>query len=818
MGGKALQLMMLQQMGFPVPPFFVLQPGETFRPEMADEEGLYAVRSSADVEDGKAHSFAGQFETLLGVSHSKLQNAIEHVRNSAESERMLTYLKQFGITQKPSISVIVQKMVQSDTSGVAFGLDPVTGNQAVKVVSAVFGLGEGLVSGTIDADVWRVENGKIQFKAGNKQTMLKYNSTIAAVESAPVPPEQQTLPSLTEDQVMQVCRVLETLHSKLGVPQDVEFAFHNHELFLLQTRPVTTFQGEYMIWDNSNIVESYPGITTPLTFSFIEKMYESVYRQFVQLLGVSKTVVQKNSDVFANTLGLVRGRVYYNLLSWYKMLAMVPGYSLNAVYMETMMGVKERFHLNQKYTMSRRKAKFRILMMVLNMIRLEIALPFARRKFVKHLNRIIEDYKNIDYSSLSTKEIAHHYRVFEQTLLKKWKAPLTNDFFAMIWFGVLQKQTVKLQIKHNPNLHNDLLCGSNDIISTEPIRLSLKLSTQIAGHAGAKTLFMEKSATDVWKALQQDPVYESLYRAICDYLHRFGERCIGELKLESESYTDHPEKYIELLQQYVCQGITDSLLNGTAEEKIRTSAEADVKAALKGKPLKRMLFHWILRNARAHVSARENLRYERTRGFGMVRTMFNALGNKLHHLHFLESPRDVFYLELGELMNLALNTHRQNTEEVKEQIAIRKAEFSQFIYQEPPSERFFTYGYDFSDRFIFSREKELPLEGELHGTGCCPGIVEGTVRVVLNPTEVPGLNGDILVTRSTDPGWVTLFPTVSAIIVEKGSLLSHSAIVSREMGIPCIVSVTGLLKTLHTGDRIRMNGSTGQIEILETTL
>jgi pyruvate,water dikinase len=818
MGGKARQLMMLQQMGFPVPPFFVLHPGETFVAEMADVEGLYAVRSSADVEDGNTHSFAGQFETVLGVKHNELNDAIEHVRNSAESERMLTYLKQFGITQKPSVSVIVQKMVMSDASGVAFGLDPVTGNQAVNVVSAVFGLGEGLVSGTIDADTWRVESGKIQFKAGNKQTLLKYNSTTATVESAPVPPEQQTLPSLTEHQVMQICQVLETLHNRLGAPQDVEFAFQNDVLYLLQTRPVTTFQGEYMIWDNSNIVESYPGITTPLTYSFIKKMYESVYRQFVHLLGVSKPVVQKNSEVFANTLGLVRGRVYYNLLSWYKMLAMVPGYSLNAGYMETMMGAKERFHLSQKFTMSRGKARFRIFLMVLNMIRLELALPFARRRFVKHLNRIIEDYKNIDYSALSTQEIAYHYRVFEQTLLKKWKAPLTNDFFAMIWFGVLQKQTAKLQIKHNPNLHNDLLCGSSDIISTEPIRLSLKLSTQIAAHNDSRSLFLENNAAEIWQKLQQEPGYKALYKAIRHYLNKFGERCIGELKLESESYSAHPEKYIELLQQYVRQGITDSLLNGTAEEKIRTSAEADVKAALKGKPLKRILFYRILKNARAHVSARENLRYERTRGFGMVRTMFNAMGDKLHQMNLLETPRDVFYLELEELMNLALNTHPQNANELKEQIAIRRAEFSQFIQQEPPSERFFTYGYDFSDRFIYSREKELPLEGGLCGTGCCPGIVEGTVRVVLDPTEVPGLNGDILVTRSTDPGWVTLFPTVSAIIVEKGSLLSHSAIVSREMGIPCIVSVTGLLKTLHTGDRIRMNGSTGEIEILETTM
>ena len=110
---------------------------------------------------------------------------------------------------------------------------------------------------------------------------------------------------------------------------------------------------------------------------------------------------------------------------------------------------------------------------------------------------------------------------------------------------------------------------------------------------------------------------------------------------------------------------------------------------------------------------------------------------------------------------------------------------------------------------------ENPVDGELFGLGCCPGIVKGKVRLVKDPKEIKSLNGDILVTSSTDPGWVTLFPTTSAIIVERGSLLSHSAIVSREMGIPCIVGVSNVLKTLKTGDLIEMNGSTGEIKIVD---
>ena len=150
-----------------------------------------------------------------------------------------------------------------------------------------------------------------------------------------------------------------------------------------------------------------------------------------------------------------------------------------------------------------------------------------------------------------------------------------------------------------------------------------------------------------------------------------------------------------------------------------------------------------------------------------------------------------------------------------QKIEERKAEFAAYRLQEVPQERFCTYGYNFTDEYIYSLDKVEGAVEELQGIGCCPGIVKGKVRVVANPSEVDSLNGDILVTSSTDPGWVTLFPSASAIIVERGSLLSHSAIVSRELGIPCIVSVTGLLRTLKTGDVVVMNGSTGSIKKLE---
>ena len=132
----------------------------------------------------------------------------------------------------------------------------------------------------------------------------------------------------------------------------------------------------------------------------------------------------------------------------------------------------------------------------------------------------------------------------------------------------------------------------------------------------------------------------------------------------------------------------------------------------------------------------------------------------------------------------------------------------------PPSERISTHGIVYTENDFNSIAETLTLNGDIKGIGCCPGRIRGKVRVVNSPDECNSLNGDILVTSSTDPGWVTLFPTASAILVERGSVLSHSAIVSRELGIPCIVGITGLLKVLKTGDEVEMDGATGELKLL----
>ncbi|SDF87435.1 pyruvate, water dikinase [Dyadobacter soli] len=807
-GGKAENLFRLKALGMPVPHFVVI-PWEALRagvPEseliprlLATFEGTrhFAVRSSAIGEDGAAFSFAGQFESYLSVGPNELAVKIAAVRESAFSERVTAYRKHHRLSDVGGVAVIVQEMVDADAAGVAFGANPLTGNRQEKVINAVFGLGDGLVSGVVNADQFVLNGTEIQ-------SVLAHKTNAA--------------PALTHPQIHRLGEILDTLENALGQPQDIEFAVRNDQIFLLQTRPITTLKstptGNYILWDNSNIIESYPGVTTPLTFSFISKSYETAYKLFSAYLGVSESVIKKNERVFANTLGFLNGRVYYNLKTWYHMLAMLPGYSINARFMEKMMGVKEQFDIPESYRLSKSKAWWSIAKMAVQMLSRFRALPGKRREFMELVDNTIGAYKAIPFAEKSADELMHLYLDFERKLLLEWKAPLLNDFFAMIWFGMLQKQCEQMTGGQNPNLHNDLLCGSNDIISVQPVHRSIALAARIAAVPALKDLFLTQNEHQIHDTLNagNDLEFRAVKAEIDRYIADFGERCVGELKLETISYGQEPARFIKVLKSYVETGITGAQFSGDREEVIRTNAEREIANRLKGKWIARWKLNLTLRYTRELVSARENLRYERTRAFGIVREIFTFMGKRFYADGLLDQARDIFYLTKEEIFACIEGT--AVTQDIRALVALRQKEFQHYRQLGPLSERFATYGVPYHGNDFFSIERIVQHEGGLKGIGCSPGRVTGRVRVVTDPAEVPSLNGDILVTTSTDPGWVTLFPGALGIIVERGSLLSHSAIVSREMGKPCIVGVTGLLKTLKTGDEIEMDGSTGIIRTI----
>ena len=809
-------------------------------------ESFVAVRSSGLDEDSAGHSFAGQFSSFLyqkGID--SIAASIKRCWASGYSERALSYRKEKGLNLKEiRVAVIIQKMVDARCSGVAFSKNPVSPlDKDHVIVDAVYGLGEGLVSGLLDADHHTIHRLSREIKSTIAQkTHALRQAHEGGLRQVDVPDEQREVSALTDQQVQDVASLAIKLEEALGKPQDCEWAIDaENELVALQTRPITnlpstayydaTINGiEPILWDNSNIVESYSGVTSPLTFSFASNAYRQVYVQFCEIMGVPESMIAAHEAMYRNMLGSIRGHVYYNLANWYRLVHMLPGLGSNAAFMETMMGVKQSLDkdaaalfdfMEQPPGYSFLKKAKVTSSTLLRFIRM----PTILSSFWAQFNRIYAESRQLDFRSMSLPSLMAHYQYLNEEILRKWHAPIINDYLCMIFFGLLKKLTESWITGSDSvdSLQNDLLCGEGDLESTEPTKFLMRIASAIdQGEPAFRSWFLSSEAETLWQALPTQPGGEQTYNDITVFLDKYGFRCVNELKLEEPDLHEDPTFLIHSIAGYIKTGSYDIQAMEKREKEIRQKAERIVAKKIRGP--RRLFYNWVLKQARVAVKNRENLRFGRTRIFGICRHLFRAAGYQLERLEVLETEADVFYLTVDELIGYVEG--RPTTIRLDQLVALRKEEYEAYRNTPPPPERFITYGaVGYSNGMptlladtdlLKETAQESTDPNVLKGTPCCPGIVEGVVRVVMHPSDARGLENEILVTARTDPGWVPLFPACSGLLIERGSLLSHSAVVARELGLPTIVGISGgLMKKLKTGQRVKMDATRGEIYIIE---
>ncbi|KAJ3056258.1 hypothetical protein HK102_011226, partial [Quaeritorhiza haematococci] len=324
-----------------------------------------AVRSSGADEDSSSHSFAGQFESFMFVPATMegVGDAIKKCWLSCYAPRVMLHRLECGLPiEGVRMAVVVQRMVDSICAGVGFSRHPLKPISAdVVLVEGVWGQGEGLVSGAVEPDTFEIERSGdrrvtsktvVEKKKAMRRDVGGEGLVLADIEDETL----MTAPCLTPVQCAEISSLLSALESKLGTPQDFEWAYDSTgRLYCLQVRPIVTLPvsaffekgaspqgGVPVLWDNSNIVESYSGVTSPLTFSYASSSYGKAYRMSLEIMDVERGIVEENADALENMLGLVRGRIYYNLMNWYRLLVLLPLGDLNdPKFMETMMGVKQ---------------------------------------------------------------------------------------------------------------------------------------------------------------------------------------------------------------------------------------------------------------------------------------------------------------------------------------------------------------------------------------------------------------------------------------------------------------------------------------------
>ena len=779
-----------------------------------DDDTYFAIRSSAASEDSNANSFAGQFDTFLYVKKADVISKVKDVFMSGFSDRVMAYKKENNIKEETIPAVIVQKMVNSEKAGVAFGINPVNASVKEIVVSAVWGLGSGLVDGIATADTYTISDNKIEKEIAEKDYYHKLENE--EVKEEKVPDDLKKRQVLEDDEIYKVRDLVKKASDFFGRYQDIEWAIEDGKVYLLQSRPITTLAQnkneteKINVFDNSNIVESYGGITTPLTFSFIRNVYENVYIELCKIFNVKQEKIEMNTQMFKNMLALIDGRVYYNLYGWYGILSMFPGLGNNKKFMESMMGVKESlpdslFPVPQQTF----KDKIGLMQTGLGLVSGYFKLRKMTERFYERLNEALEEK---DLNQMDLYELHDYYYLLESKLLHKWDAPLVNDFLAMIFYGQLKDQCSKLFKEESDLIHNDLLTDEGGIISAEPAKRIKEMASIAKDNDELIELLDNEDLLYIKKEL---PKYEEFNKKMTEYLDKFSDRCLEELKLETETLKDNPRSLYHSISTFA-RRMQKGEIESVDTEKARKDAEAKVKRALRFHPAKRRKFKFILKNARFTVKNRENLRFERTRLFGRVREIFLRIGYLLTSMNVIDDKRDIFYLEVDEI--LFYIDGKSTTNNLKELIEIRKKQYEKYK-AEMPDERFYSYGAvnignDFKHEKKESQNKGKVLN-ELKGIGASPGKVVGVARVIHNPANAKIIQGEVLVAEFTDPGWIMLFPSSSGILVERGSLLSHSAIVSRELGIPAVVGITGLTENVETGDLVELDGTTGMVRILE---
>lgn len=825
-GGKAFNLMHLDELGANVPEYLVLSAelfrdflgdkaeeyrsllssydaesrtavldiirscefGESIRSDIAyrisslfGEDAVVSVRSSATDEDGEHFSFAGMMESYLNVSGiDDILSAVKDCYLSCFSERIMEYRANNGlITPAISVAVIVQRMVDADYSGVIFTTDPRTNDPDEMLISIVEGLGEQLVSGASDS-------------------MDIVISCTGVITDCP--------PQWTDEEMIHKLHAAAMEIEKSYTPRrgaDIEFCVKDGEVYILQCRLITTYshidKDKFRtVLDNSNIIESYSGVTTPLTFTFAREVYAKIYKQTLRSFYVSEENITAIGDDLDNMLNFYENKIYYRLNSWYRMTALYPGYQKNKQYMENMMGVKTTIHESEM------GEKTRLVRIYLSFIRKLLRMKKDSRRFIKRFNEVTGPYYAKDFDGMSNTEVLAVYDTLEHEILDDFITPIANDMGAMVFYGMLTEQLRKKNVDGYEGLISSCISKQGNVESAEQTAAVLRIVEEIRKSPDLTALF--SGSSDVVRArLGGD---EQVFRMIEDYIYRYGARTMEELKLETVTLFEDPSFLLDTIRGYLS---CDSLPEYGGE----SDPDAEKKLLSHFGVLKRPFIKLLLKVTKFFIRNRESLRLRRTYIYSIVRNIYLRIGKNLAADGVLLYFRDIFFLTKGEITALARG-YGDSAEVLREKVTERRAEYEQNKTR-PTYERMYFYGDVSPENMvpIYSRQ-EVCSDGVLRGVAGGGEVVEGIVKLVEDPTGAD-VEGYILMAKRTDPGWTVLFPMAKAIIIERGSILSHSAVVAREMGITLVAGIRGLTTAVKDGMRVRVDGVSGTVEIIGDT-
>lgn len=717
-----------------------------------NKKKLYAVRSSAIDEDSKNNSFAGIHDSFLNVKADDVFNKIFDVYKSAYSERAIEYRKANNLnTKQIKMSVVIQEMVDAEYAGVINTINPITNNPDEITISVIEGLGENLVNGTEDGSTYLINGSNI--KVIGKNVLNKKT----------------------------ISRLLKFTYEIIKITdrfQDIEFAIKDRKVYFLQTRDITVYKEvnpheKILFIDNANIIESYFGQTSYLTYTFAKDVYKDVYTCTLKAGKVRKKILDSLNDSLSEMIYYYNGRVYYNMNSWYHVNT-IFSFKKSTTYMETMMGVKSSASDFKKIKMN----IFDKIKLALLFIHKVIKIDKLSNKFIDKFNKVVIPYYGKELN-LNNEELKTLFHQIENDITKDFAVPIINDCAVMIFYGLLKEKVMKLKKITNKD---DLIakCISNDgnVESCGSCTNLEELAFKIKTNESLLNDFIILSDEELYKKYHNQE--SIIFDEIQNYIFKFGSRVTDELKLETVTMIEDNKIIYTLLKNIISNDVDEKQESFTNNDTI---------------PRK---LRFISKQARKYIQNRERLRLKRTYIYSVVRNIFLNFGRNFVNEGKIDNVNDIFYLTKQEVFN--------PKENLKSIINKRKEE-----EKENPKQPYY-------DRYVFYKNgtvlgvtNNIKTEG-LTGIPSGAGIVTAPATI-MNSNKDYLEKGNIIVTKRTDPGWISLFPLTSGLIVEHGSMLSHSFVVAREMGIPAIVGVSNATNIIKNDDLITLDGVRGVIKI-----
>lgn len=698
---KYKNLEILKDNNINVPPFIVIENKNELDLSFSNQE-LFAVRSSFDVEDDDDNSFAGQFDTYLNVKRNNIPLYIDKVKNS---------YKKLNISNSKS-KIIIQEMVQSDYSGVIFTVNPIGILNEVVIVS-----GKGLGCNVVED---KIETTTYYYNVDDKNYYYDNSNLLT----------QEIL-----DNLIKISLKIKQIFNK---DMDIEYAIKDNVIYILQARPITTLKYDNpIVLDNSNIIESYPGISLTLTQSFAKQIYSDVFKSCIfNLSKKDEKLVESMKDSLNNMIESANGRIYYNINNWYLIIKLLPFSNKLIKIWQEMLGVENKYVNDEKIKVSL-LTKFKIIHSFFYYL---ITVPKHMKLLNKKFEKNFETYKSNVKNQNDIKNLLNTYQLIESYISDEWYITLVNDMYTFIHTGLLSKKDKK---------H---LNSIKDLESMKPV----------------------VALNNLIKLYKTDENSHLFKKSFNDYIEKYGDRCFGELKLETQTYRTNPD----LLLKYI----------KTHDEAEINLIKENIKCSKK------------LKKAKIGIYNREISRLNRTKIFGLARTIFLKIGEILTNENKLEKKEDVFYLTIDEI-----NEKDNYIELIKE----RKIQYKN--NENIPSYSRLVFANKIIDKH-FGNINIINNNNNLFGIGSSMGMVEGEVVVIKNVNENINVKDKIIVAESTDPGWVFLIKDAKGIIVERGSILSHTAIITRELKKPSIVNVKNIANILKNGDYVQLDAYNGIVK------